>query len=387
MVMKSLFSCAKRSRAQQDAHTYQHQLESLKVSLVKMNGDDLLFDRPVNVMDRVEKIRRRAAAACDVHEKQIKLLHDGGELRDGSTVSQALSGVSGVVHVTVVLGFCKVPYSDWESYIKRDTHGVMEVDRIQFEFGHPLEYPKEEHSWIDHARKILGHSKPCPLPVPRRIPSKRITFPEPQDININMMPFIMGQKDSLPEAYQQYWPLIEQCKIPEQENIGYLSIQESLVREGDSQRRCGLHIESPGQVLTEGGKFTDHRIDWGCGIVRGDWSRVHGGIYMASNVPNSCKVWNVQISDPTAIAGNLGDIEHLRDLLGEGMMLEAGVMYWMTDATPHESLPLTCETYRQFFRVVAGGLSAWYPMHSTANPLGINPDPKVTQIIEGNKFE
>merc|ERR1712196_724748 len=138
------------------------------------------------------------------------------------------------------------------------------------------------------------------------------------------------------------------------ENVGYLTIQESHVKEGDSQRRSGLHIESPGQVLTEGGKFRDARIDWGCGIVRGDMSRVYGGLYMASNVPNSCRVWDVQIGDPTAIASHLGDVEHLRDLLGEGIMLEAGTMYWMTDATPHESLPLTHDAYRQFFRVVAG---------------------------------
>lgn len=36
-----------------------------------------------------------------------------------------------------------------------------------------------------------------------------VNFPQPIDININMMPFIMGEKDSIPLEYQHYYPLIE----------------------------------------------------------------------------------------------------------------------------------------------------------------------------------
>ena len=36
-------------------------------------------------------------------------------------------------------------------------------------------------------------------------------FPPPQDININMMPFIAEKKESLPEQLHGYWPMIKQC--------------------------------------------------------------------------------------------------------------------------------------------------------------------------------
>ena len=42
--------------------------------------------------------------------------------------------------------------------------------------------------------------------------------------------------------------------------------------------------------------------------------------------------------------------------------------------------------YRQFFRLVTANVSLWYRDHSTANPLGVEPDRNVTKIVVGNKF-
>merc|ERR1712176_540425 len=86
------------------------------------------------------------------------------------------------------------------------------------------------------------------------------------------------------------------------------------------------------------------------------------------------------------MGGHHGDLEHVRGILGKGMGMEANTMYWLTDRTPHETLPVKEDTYRQFFRVVTSKLSAWFPEHSTANRLGIKPDSAITKIIEGNKF-
>ena len=61
-------------------------------------------------------------------------------------------------------------------------------------------------------------------------------------------------------------------------------------------------------------------------------------------------------------------------------------MYWITDKTPHESLPLKEKTMRQFFRIVTADVSFWFRDHSTPNPLGVLPDPEVTQIVSGDKF-
>merc|ERR1712062_731996 len=113
----------------------------------------------------------------------------------------------------------------------------------------------------------------------------RACFPQPQGININMMPFVMGQKDSIPEKYQHYWPLIEQCAIPrsEQGKVCYLTIQESQVPAGQPQRRGGVHIESPG-TFRQPGEYQSYRRNWGCGAIIMDETEVEGGIYMASNV-------------------------------------------------------------------------------------------------------
>ena len=41
---------------------------------------------------------------------------------------------------------------------------------------------------------------------------------------------------------------------------------------------------------------------------------------------------------------------------------------------------------RQFFRIVTADVSFWFRDHSTPNPLGVLPDPEVTQIVSGDKF-
>merc|ERR1712039_649372 len=141
--------------------------------------------------------------------------------------------------------------------------------------------------------------------------------------------------------------------------IGYLTIHESFVYQGRSQRRAGLHVETPGKRYT-GGSFKEDRYYWGCsgGIIHHDSSRVKGGIFMASSVADSCRVWDVQVRDPASVVGKLGDLEHIREVLGEGTCMEAGKLYWITDVTPHESMPLEEGTYRQFFRFVTSCLSA-----------------------------
>ena len=81
---------------------------------------------------------------------------------------------------------------------------------------------------------------------------------------------------------------------------------------------------------------------------------IEGGIYMASNVEQSCEVRDCKVvkhKNKTEIIGKLGCVEHLRSILPSSTKLNANTMYWITDRTPHESLPLKNATYRQFFRL------------------------------------
>ena len=262
-----------------------------------------------------------------------------------------------------------------------------------------------------------------------------VQFPEPSNICINMMPFVMERtfEDSkLPEYLKPYWnEMINKCYYSpgsivmnrlishsEVGKVGYLTIHEGYVEKGESQRRPGIHTETPGKILVhqnEDGKWTYRKrngsqkeelpdeelscdagegfsepmvVGWGFG--ERSQLGVHGGIFMASNVANSCSVWNCSIQPDifgNEIIGEHGCVEHLREFLPcKEKTMEENCMYWLTDRTPHKSLPLTCGTYRQYFRLVTSEVSVWFEEHSTPNPLGVVPDPEKTKIIKGSKF-
>ena len=114
---------------------------------------------------------------------------------------------------------------------------------------------------------------------------------------------------------------------------------------------------------------------------------IGGGIYIASNVPSSTRVWDCQVKNEKVIGRN-GNIESLREFLpSTGNLLESGVVCRMSDATPYESLPLKATKVRQFFRIMACEVGFWYKdfkEYYTPNPLGVLPDPRVTEIVVCN---
>ena len=232
-----------------------------------------------------------------------------------------------------------------------------------------------------------------------------VFFPKSKGLNINMMPFILSrdfQECRLPRLLTPYWKFIISKCILTDEQIGqvcYLTINESRIEEGHLQQRSRIHTEKiarlelcngliegihkgQGNAWTQRESFYDSRF----GDFDQDCLKINGGIFMASNVADSCRVWDCQIMDDSCI-GHLGDIEHLRSLLPESEVMEPNCLYWLTDRTPHESLPLKKKTYRQFFRLVTSQVSLWFEEHSTKNPLGVVPDPNITKIVKGSKFK
>ena len=195
----------------------------------------------------------------------------------------------------------------------------------------------------------------------------------------------------------------------------YLTIQETQVKPGKTQRRPGLHVDRPGEVKIKNtemmmmedrkGKGKAHKYQghrWGagsCHMFNKNMKNMEdyydnymeklyvtfGGIYMASSVDDSCRVWNCSVGEEGV--GRLGDIEHLRHVMpGAGTKLRSHQIYWITDSTPHESLPVKTKTMRQFFRIVTSEVSLWYENHSTPSPKGVLPDPRITKIVRGDKF-
>eukprot|EP00243_Klebsormidium_subtile_P001385 TRINITY_DN12387_c1_g1_i1.p1 TRINITY_DN12387_c1_g1~~TRINITY_DN12387_c1_g1_i1.p1 ORF type:complete len:296 (+),score=44.50 TRINITY_DN12387_c1_g1_i1:168-1055(+) len=225
-----------------------------------------------------------------------------------------------------------------------------------------------------------------------------ISFPEPQGIQINMMPIQLHRLyETVPANCQQYIECIEMCTdevLPRNFNcIGYLTIHESVVPVGEAQRRPGLHIEQPGAIqgggLAKTLEFGEYY--WGRGYKDAGQNELFGGIYMASNVSDSCTVWPVLINKPSEVSERHGGIEHMRERLGPGRNLAAGELCWFTDRTPHEANPLRAPSdnpgakfrARSFFRLVVGEISVWYFNHNTPNPLGVLPD---APISDEDKF-
>lgn len=314
----------------------------------------------------VREVRDRLAAMLGFPSAQVQIFFGTDKLEDELCIADAVRKVAteGVTDEgTIVVNAVNIPYDFQKHVVRYGPH----PGRTGKGKGKAVLTPR----WQAFAR--LG----------------KVRFPSPSDISINMMPFIIGDPNSIPEEYQQYLPLLETCDAyrSERGRIGYLTIQESLVRKGQSQRRPGLHTEAPGLVLLPGGEgirvVSSH---WGMGDFCGEYDNLKGGIYMASSLSQSCRVWNVQIDNPGEVTGHLGDIEHFRELLEAGSTMDANELFWITDRTPHESLPVKEGMYRQYFRFVTSGVTVWFENHSTKNPLGIRPDPRVTHVISGDKF-
>jgi hypothetical protein len=273
----------------------------------------------------------------------------------------------------------------------------------------------------------------CSLTVPPKrslpyISIGDIEFPESLKENgiskeycINMMPFILGDDNTLPEECKRYIPYINKCLKDcrlDYKKVCYLTIDEKYVKAGDYHRRGGLHVDTIGMHKKNGyGTYYFSKANWGGGS--------YGGIFIASNIDDSTMIYDYYISDDRII-GLLGSVEHLRSTLELGIKsrekhindtyrvylnkdgtfdqrerfdsggvwgvlhrnhnnrtLKKNEIVWLTDRTPHESLPVKKDCFRQFFRLVTSDVTLWYSKHSTPSPFGILPGAKV---VDFDKF-
>jgi hypothetical protein len=189
-------------------------------------------------------------------------------------------------------------------------------------------------------------------------------FPEFQPVNVNMMPFRIGEPETLPAELHPYLPLVDACWVESRKGkVAYLTVQASYVEKGQTQRRGGVHTEGT------------NSIGWG---TWGGTDR-EGGIYMAST-DGACRAWNTTI--PAEQVDDHGALLTYPSVFPT--TLRPGVLYWLTDRTPHEALPALVSGPRQYFRLVVGELGAWHSQHSTPNPFGVLPE---ARVIHESKFD
>lgn len=338
---------------------------------------------------------------------------------------------------------------------------------LSFSF-HPLPRLCFERNWRETDKELskrLRGAQTLPFLV---LPSpEEPLFPGYTGVSCNMMPFQMGNIDSLPVEFRGYWPLLcccvpgntdenktlksVVCNAKERGKIGFLTVDERELLPGETHRRPGLHCDSPG--VSSSGILEPYYHHWGIGMLMG--TKVEGGIYMASSLSDSSAVYNRLVdaksvidleidleslrseakdcgtvstsstdSDSTLLlhsspyhdplllidevtsssvdeekgglsplgglntVGRLGSLEHVRHLCGPPYRPKADEIVWMTDLTPHESLPVRDKVKRQFFRLVTSEVGLWFKDHSTPNPdPQWRPDESRTRIVHGNKFE
>jgi hypothetical protein len=100
-----------------------------------------------------------------------------------------------------------------------------------------------------------------------------------------------------------------------------------------------------------------------CGSGSWNINKPSGGLFMASSIANSCRIWNTN---------NLHDITYIQPYI-----LSENELIWLTDTCPHESLPLKQTVFRQWFRVVTSNISIWDKKYDTENRLGIKPSSSI----------
>ena len=194
-----------------------------------------------------------------------------------------------------------------------------------------------------------------------------VQFPTPSGIDINMMPIVLGDTATWTSAAFAYEAILAMCDFP-QDEVCYLSIHEAQLRVGESLRRPGVQTEATPFGAWGGGSPRQGREPW-------DGKT---GIYQAST-DGRCRVWD-EMTDAVSLSGAL-----VRPPEGAGTLMEPGVLFWMTDRTPHESLPVQVAGWRQWFRLVSPNIAIWWAQHSTPNPTGLQL-PDSVQVVEGNKF-
>ena len=82
-----------------------------------------------------------------------------------------------------------------------------------------LIFTQVEHLWQSHIGVPNHHRQGLfdVFPGPAYATIAHVRFPNPSGININMMPFIIGNPKSIPEEYRHHCSLIQRCNIDYEE--------------------------------------------------------------------------------------------------------------------------------------------------------------------------
>ena len=197
-----------------------------------------------------------------------------------------------------------------------------------------------------------------------------IKFPKFTGVKCNMMPFIQGDASSLPVAYKRYAKIINENYL-EKGEIGFLTIDESFVEGGKSQRGYNS-IGINRNVHIEVGRYQNIN-SWGGSGGGSSW----GGnnktllndetmVLIANSISDTCRVWDKKDMRFT----QNGDLSAYIDNYPTetGILLKSSQVAKISIFTPHECVNQNKSSKRQFFKIVGEGVKG-RENYFTINPL------------------
>jgi hypothetical protein len=175
-----------------------------------------------------------------------------------------------------------------------------------------------------------------------------VRFPAFSGLRVMMLPVALDDPRTFPEAYRGLVSeLVE--RSPVRRGVGYLTVDEALVRGGESHRRPGIHVDSTGA--------------WSGGPAYAG----NGMLVVASDVGGVA--WP---GDHAGDVGPDGDCDHLRAALPPSVPMRAGRVYRCSATMLHEGVPLQRDALRQFVRLSLPTTAPWYEGY-TSSPCGVLP--------------
>jgi len=179
------------------------------------------------------------------------------------------------------------------------------------------------------------------------IPLGNAHFPPYQGRQHYMHSFDLAAPKMLP-GFEDYAELVESLCVAAGAVWGeaHMTVDEKIVPAGMSQRRPGAHVD---------GCFRKETMDWSHGPrPRPGWLHYCNylpvqrmAVIVAASVPG-CKVYPGEFDgrpSPT------GDLEHIREQLGNGILLPANQGFVLSPDCVHESVVFGEATRRQFLRI------------------------------------
>lgn len=170
----------------------------------------------------------------------------------------------------------------------------------------------------------------------------------------SMIPFDLCTLSGLCDEFKSIAEsMLSHLKV--REGLAFLTIHGKTLKESDTLRRGGAHIDGNYMNYVKGEKFkTFGGGGWKLGQNgpylttkehRLSYENTRGGIIMASNF-SSCKAYKGTFSGSPKRGG---DCTHIK--LNKGFMLEANNIYYGNNRMVHESLPVSKDTQRTLIRI------------------------------------